>query len=174
MNNSDLNEEEFIVDLHTHSTFSDGSCTPTELVELAATVPNLKAVALTDHDSINGIEEFFEAGKRFPELELISGVEVSTLYGNKELHFVGLFVDHHNEELITFLDNLKKERLDRNILMAKKLFSLGYPIDYDELPYHLHVVRGRMDWSGLLCSICNCRQSSRTIRENRKNPGTRS
>jgi predicted metal-dependent phosphoesterase TrpH len=147
MNNNDLNTEEFIVDLHTHSTFSDGSCTPTELVELAATVPNLKAIALTDHDSINGIEEFFEAGKRFPELELISGVEVSTLYGSKELHFVGLFVDHHNEELIAFLEKMKKERLDRNILMAKKLFSLGYAIDYEEMPYHKDDSLGRVHFA---------------------------
>lgn len=138
---------QYIIDLHAHSTFSDGSCTPTELVEIASKTPNLKAVALTDHDSINGLDEFFQAGEKYPELELISGVEVSTLYGNKELHFVGLFIDHHNEDLIKFLDNLKKERLDRNILMAKRLFSLGYEIDYNELAYHKDDSLGRVHFA---------------------------
>ena len=117
MNNQEKEAEKYIIDLHTHSTFSDGSCTPTELVKLAAETPNLRALALTDHDSIEGLDEFFEAGKQYPQLELISGVEVSTLYGSKELHLVGLFIDYHNEELRNFLNMLKKERLDRNIVM---------------------------------------------------------
>ncbi|MBR7127222.1 MAG: PHP domain-containing protein [Lentisphaeria bacterium] len=147
MNNQEKEAEKYIIDLHTHSTFSDGSCTPTELVKLAAETPNLRALALTDHDSIEGLDEFFEAGKQYPQLELISGVEVSTLYGSKELHLVGLFIDYHNEELRNFLNMLKKERLDRNIVMAKRLFSLGYEIDYNELPYHRDDSLGRVHFA---------------------------
>ena len=147
MNNQEKEAEKYIIDLHTHSTFSDGSCTPTDLVKLAAETPNLRALALTDHNSIEGLDEFFEAGKQYPQLELISGVEVSTLYGSKELHLVGLFIDYHNEELRNFLNMLKKERLDRNIVMAKRLFSLGYEIDYNELPYHRDDSLGRVHFA---------------------------
>lgn len=146
MDNS-IDTSNFIVDLHSHSTFSDGSFTPTELVKIAAETPNLKAVALTDHDSINGLDEFFEAGKNYPDLELVGGVEVSTMYGSKEMHLLGLFIDHKNLELNNFLEKLKKERLDRNIIMAKRLYSLGYPIDYEVLPYHRDDSLGRVHFA---------------------------
>lgn len=68
------------IDLHTHSNFSDGSCTPAEIVALAAKA-GLAAVALTDHDTTAGIPEFLQAAEATPELEAIAGVELSTAFG---------------------------------------------------------------------------------------------
>ncbi len=119
------------IDLHTHSSCSDGSCTPTELVELAA-ASGLGAVALTDHDTVAGIAEFLEAGRRHPEVETIPGVELSTMFGNRELHFVGLFIDPETSELAEFLERMREGRRRRNELIRLKLNTLGFPVTWDE------------------------------------------
>ena len=124
------NSERFI-DLHTHSTASDGTCAPAELAELARKA-GLAAVALTDHDTTAGIPEFLEAGKNAGDLETIPGVELSTRYGAKEIHIVGLFIDHRAEPLRNFLAGEHAKRVRRNRDMKIKLALLGYPLDDDE------------------------------------------
>lgn len=119
------------IDLHTHSTASDGSCTPSEIVALAAEA-QLAAVALTDHDTTAGIEEFLESASQFPCLEAIPGVELSTRYGARELHIVGLFIDRKAPLLEAFLANERARRAKRNRDMKIKLALLGYPLDDDE------------------------------------------
>ena len=82
------------LDLHTHSCFSDGRCTPEELLALAARPElELTAVALTDHDTVAGIPRFLAAAKKHPELLAIPGVELSTRLNTREIHVVGLFVE---------------------------------------------------------------------------------
>ncbi len=122
---------ERFIDLHTHSNCSDGSCTPSELVQLAAAA-NLAAVALTDHDTVTGIPEFLEAAKVHPELTAVAGVELSTLFGNRELHIVGLEIDHNNPELLDFLAEMRQRRQERNEAIRLKLNSLGYPVTWDD------------------------------------------
>ena len=95
------------IDLHTHSCCSDGSCTPTELVELAAAA-GVGAIALTDHDTVAGIPEFLEAGRRHPEVETVPGVELSTMFSNRELHMVGLFIDPETPVLTAFLEEMRE------------------------------------------------------------------
>ncbi len=119
------------IDLHTHSTASDGSCTPSEIVKLAAGA-QLAAVALTDHDTTAGIEEFLASASQFPCLEAIPGVELSTRYGARELHIVGLFIDHRAPLLEAFLAKERARRAKRNRDMKIKLALLGYPLDDDE------------------------------------------
>lgn len=119
------------IDLHTHSTASDGSCTPSEIIALAAEA-QLAAVALTDHDTTAGIEEFLESASQFPCLEAIPGVELSTRYGARELHIVGLFIDRKAPLLEAFLANERARRAKRNRDMKIKLALLGYPLDDDE------------------------------------------
>ena len=119
------------IDLHTHSTASDGSCTPSEIVALAAQ-EELAAVALTDHDTTAGIGEFLEAAASFPGLEAIPGVELSTRYGARELHIVGLFIDPAAPLLEAFLANERTKRMKRNRDMKIKLALLGYPLEDDE------------------------------------------
>ena len=118
------------IDLHVHSSSSDGSDAPGGIAELAAAA-GLAAVALTDHDTVGGIPEFLEAAKRFPELEAISGVEISTMFGNRELHIVGLYLDHVNPELCAFLGEMRRNREVRNEAIRIKLNSLGYPLTWD-------------------------------------------
>ena len=119
------------IDLHTHSTFSDGTCTPTEILALAAE-NGVSAVALTDHDTTAGIPEFLESARNYPQLHAVPGVELSTRYGARELHIVGLFIDHNNPVMQEHLAQERARRLKRNRDMKVKLALLGYPLDDDE------------------------------------------
>jgi len=120
------------IDLHMHSTFSDGSFTPSELIALAAQ-KDLAAVALTDHDTVAGIPEFLAAAKAYPGLEAIAGVELSCSFSSREIHIIGLYVDCANAALQTFLENARKERIARNETIRRKLITLNYPFTWDEL-----------------------------------------
>ena len=108
------------IDLHTHSFYSDGSGSPRELLEEAKR-KGLSAVALTDHDTVAGIPDLLNAAKDFPELEAIPGVELSSVYAARELHIVGLWIDHTSEELISYLEEQRVKRCSRNETMRKKL-----------------------------------------------------
>ena len=94
------------IDLHTHSTASDGTFTPSEVAHKAHKT-GLSAVALTDHDTINGLAEFKRACGEYG-IEGISGVEISARY-EKEMHIVGLFIDENDTELAEKLDELKMQ-----------------------------------------------------------------
>lgn len=122
------------IDLHTHSTFSDGTYTPTQLVQ-AARDANLYAVALTDHDCVDGVSEALEAGKTFG-IEVIPGIELAAYYNNPsetEIHIVGLFLDYTNKDLLEKTKEIMYERVQRNIKMTARLSELGFPMTYDEL-----------------------------------------
>ena len=86
------------IDLHVHSNASDGTLTPSEVVCLAKK-NNLSAIALTDHDTVDGISEAIEQGKK-SGVEIIPGIELSSAYTAREIHSVGLFVDYRNEEFL--------------------------------------------------------------------------
>jgi len=117
------------VDFHTHSTCSDGTLTPTELVEHAKK-SGLSAFALTDHDSVDGIKE---AQKRAVEigLEFIPGIEFSAAE-NTETHIIGLFIDPENETLLKTIEKLKGSRRRRMEEVCSKLRALGFDITHEE------------------------------------------
>ena len=119
------------IDLHTHSFYSDGSASPRTLLEEARR-KQLTAVALTDHDTVKGIPDLLEAAKDFPEIEAIAGVELSSVYAARELHIVGLWIDHTSPVLTEYLEKQRLKRCERNETMRKKLISLGYTFDWDE------------------------------------------
>jgi 3',5'-nucleoside bisphosphate phosphatase len=122
------------VDLHIHSTCSDGKYSPSELVKLAKK-KGLGAVALTDHDTISGLEEFLEAGKK-EEIETIPGVEIEAheiKLGFSEVHLVGLFVDRENKALKDLLEGSSKQRELQKKKMVEKIASLGYKISFEEV-----------------------------------------
>lgn len=119
------------VDLHTHSTYSDGTYTPKELVAYAKE-KGLSALALTDHDTLEGVSEALYYGEKYG-VEVISGIEVSTAYEGTELHIVGLFVNNDNSELSNALKSLRKARENRNIEMVNKLNQIGVNISYNEV-----------------------------------------
>ncbi|MCK5843736.1 MAG: PHP domain-containing protein [Victivallales bacterium] len=120
------------IDLHTHSTASDGTCLPVEIVALAREL-GLSAVALTDHDTMAGVPEFLEAGNREPSLEALPGVEVSVDFAGKEVHIVGLFVDHEHSGLNELLREVRMNRDARNNILISKLNEIGYEITLDEV-----------------------------------------
>ncbi len=127
-------EERRYVDLHTHTTFSDGTFTPEELILHAKDI-KLAAVAITDHDTVDGIPYAIEAGKKY-DIEVIPGIEIATHYTDKtetEIHIVGLFIDHESKMLKNVLQDVIKNRHLRNLAMIERLNELGFKMTYDEL-----------------------------------------
>jgi len=124
-------DEEKWIDLHTHSTASDGSDTPSELAEKMC-ASGLAAGALTDHDTVSGLEEFLRASEEKGFFG-IPGVELSTRLRGKEIHIVGLFIDFTSGALVKFLQARREERLRRNTEMIRKLRENGYEITEEEV-----------------------------------------
>ena len=120
-----------IVDLHVHSKASDGTLSPTELVKAAAKC-GLAAFALTDHDTVYGVDEAINAAANL-NLKVIPGIEISTSYKDKELHIVGLDVDHHSAALSDCLGNELERRNERNLQMIDKFNEHVFPITMEEL-----------------------------------------
>ncbi len=120
-----------IIDLHVHSTASDGTFTPAQLIEEAKRL-HISAIALTDHDSVNGIEEALSAGSQY-QIEVIPGVELSTEYMDTEIHVVGLFIDWHNEPLLRQLRDFRDNRDNRNLKMIDLLRKEGFSITADAI-----------------------------------------
>ncbi len=119
------------VDLHTHSTCSDGTCTPAELVSIAK-AQGLCAFALTDHDTVAGLAEARKAAEG-TDIEVIPGIELSTKYLERDVHIVGLFIDDSDPEFIEALREFSDARDVRNRRMCDKMCAAGIPIPYDEL-----------------------------------------
>ncbi|MBQ9336345.1 MAG: PHP domain-containing protein [Lentisphaeria bacterium] len=125
-----------MIDFHTHSTASDGTDTPAQVVREAVKA-GLSAVALTDHDTVSGLTEFLRAAEGLP-ITAVPGVEISTNLYNKEIHILGLFIDPVSAELLDFLENARRNRNDRNSLMLAKLNAIGYHITLEELQECAH------------------------------------
>jgi len=119
-------------DLHIHSTASDGRLTPAEVVKEAAE-RGLKFIALTDHDTVEGIVPAKAAAKSFPNLKLIPGVEISTDIPDGEVHVLGYFIDYTSRELGAKLDQFRNSRLNRARGMVAKLDKLGIPLDWQRI-----------------------------------------
>lgn len=119
------------VDLHTHSTASDGTLSPTELVR-AAKEAGLAAVALTDHDTVYGLPEAMAAGRECG-IEVIPGCELSVSSNRGMMHIVGLWVDPYAPHLAEAFDKLVHARHIRNERIVEKLSQLGISITLDEV-----------------------------------------
>ena len=119
-----------LIDLHIHSTYSDGTLTPTEIIR-EAEKNRIKAISITDHDTVDGLDEFNCCKSNY--VEKVNGIEISVQMKNFNFHMVGLFLDYKNEEFRTKVDYLKTARDTRNIKILNKLNELGYSITYEEL-----------------------------------------
>lgn len=111
------------IDLHSHSTASDGSLSPTQLV-MAAKAAGVDTLALTDHDTVAGLKEAARAAKR-AGLRLINGVEISVRWEKRTLHIVGLGINPENPQLAAGLADLQQQRLLRAEKIASKLEKIG-------------------------------------------------
>lgn len=120
-----------LIDLHTHSNASDGSLPPREVVRLAAE-RGLKAVALTDHDTIDGLPEAVAAGAEMG-IEVIPGVEISAKHESGSMHILGYFLNYEDAMLGQRLAVLKLARKDRNPRIVAKLNALGIPLTLEQV-----------------------------------------
>ena len=119
------------VDLHTHSFYSDGTASPAELVQMAID-SGLRSIALTDHDTVEGIDKFL-ACENDLELELFSGLEISSTHREFSIHILGYGIDHKNTDLIKWLIPLQEGRIKRNKEIISKLQKMGHNIQLEEL-----------------------------------------
>jgi 3',5'-nucleoside bisphosphate phosphatase len=119
------------IDLHTHSSVSDGTDTPSALV-LAALAAGLDAIALTDHDTFDGVHEAKEAGRRVG-LTVIAGVEMSAQLDGVSVHLLGYGMDRRNRPLLAELALLREGRSGRVKAMADRLTELGMPLTEAEI-----------------------------------------
>ncbi len=120
------------IDLHVHSNVSDGKYTPEEIVTKAAEL-GLAYLALTDHDSVDGIIPAMEAARAFPKLRFIPGVEISTDVPDGEVHVLGYFIDYTDKELGEALKRFRNSRQGRAQGMVAKLRRLGIDIDEERV-----------------------------------------
>ena len=122
---SENNCEKKYIDLHVHSMASDGTLTPTEVTEYAKE-KGLYAFALTDHDTVDGIEEAVKAAG--DSIMMIPGIEISADYNGTDIHILGLNIDYGNEEFLDRINECKRLRTERNKKMIQKMNDLGFPI----------------------------------------------
>ena len=120
------------VDLHLHTTFSDGTLTPTELVRLCAS-NGLRVISVSDHDSTEGLCEAREAARAFPQMELIPGIELSTDLPGAEVHLLGYFVDEEDAEFQSTLHRFREGRVERGRAMVERLNEMGLGISWDRV-----------------------------------------
>ena len=118
-----------LVDLHLHTTASDGRLSPTELIHLLAS-QGLKQVAISDHDTTEGLAEAFAAAEEFPDMRIIPAIELSTDIPGDEVHMLGYFLRHEDEELQKILREFRMGRLERGRMMVDKLATLGINIEW--------------------------------------------
>ncbi|MDR3709127.1 MAG: PHP domain-containing protein [Capsulimonadaceae bacterium] len=122
------------IDLHAHTTASDGTFSPTELVNLAADI-GLSALAVTDHDTIAGLAEALDAA-RVSGIELIPGVELSIDDEAGRYHLLGYGINPHDSVLLTTLSDVRERRARRNKRIMQRSRELGLPITWDDVLRH--------------------------------------
>ncbi len=120
------------VDLHIHSNASDGRLSPVDII-LQAAERGLSVIAITDHDSVDGIASAMVAAKAFPRLRIIPGIELSTDVPQGEIHVLGYFIDYTDHEFQIILEGLRNSRLKRAQGMVAKLKNLGVHLDWERV-----------------------------------------
>lgn len=144
----EMAEDMDFIDFHTHSNASDGTDTPTELVDRAKQV-GLTALALTDHDTLSGLDEAEDACNK-AKIRFIRGCEISTRNELGEFHILGLWMPRNNPFLKSFIDDARKRRFRRNHLMLEKLRQLGLNISMDDVLAQTSGMGGRPHMAKLL------------------------
>lgn len=120
-----------MIDLHVHTTASDGEYSPKEIVRLAK-INNIKTIAITDHDTVEGVKEAIEEGKKIG-VEVIPGVELGVTVPHGKLHVLGYFIDYNNKNLINSLNTLKEIRNERNERLLETFKNNGIDITIDDV-----------------------------------------
>jgi predicted metal-dependent phosphoesterase TrpH len=119
-------------DLHVHTTASDGRFAPAEIVSKAAHM-GLSVLAITDHDSVDGIQSALDAAESYPQLLVIPGVEIDTETSEGEVHILGYFMDHRDAALLRTLEELRASRRDRGTKILARLAEMGLPLEWERV-----------------------------------------
>ncbi len=138
------------IDLHVHTTASDGTSSPAEVVRMAKEL-DLAAIAITDHDNVTGCAEAMAEGEKLG-LEVVPGVELSSRYG-RTIHILGYFVRTGSPAFTRVLDSILAERNDRNRRMAALMAADGIPVDYEEMLHRFGTSIGRPNFGQLLVEL---------------------
>lgn len=138
------------IDLHAHSTASDGTASPRELAELAVR-QGLSALALTDHDTVLGYPELKKAGEKLG-LETVPGIEISTKF-HRAVHILGYYIDPHSPHLEPVLNWVVEDRDKRNREMCRLMAADGLPVDYEDMKKRFGPVIGRPHFADLLVEL---------------------
>lgn len=138
------------IDLHVHTTASDGTAAGREVVELAAQ-SGLAAVAVTDHDTVSGYAEAAKAGAELG-VEVVPGIEISTKYGGA-VHILGYYIDPNSDKLRPVLDWVVNDRDERNRKMAELMAADGLPVSYDDMRRRFGDVIGRPHFADILVEL---------------------
>lgn len=120
-----------MIDLHAHTIASDGEKTPTELIDMALE-EKLEAIAITDHDTVDGIKEAYEYSKN-KDILFVPGIELEANVEKGQMHILGLFIDFENPELNEILSKIKEARNRRNDFFIIEFNKMGFEITIDEL-----------------------------------------
>ncbi|MDF2839601.1 MAG: hypothetical protein K0Q99_372 [Clostridia bacterium] len=144
-------------DLHIHTTASDGLLSPEEVVKWAA-CKRLSAVAITDHDTINGVQPAVDLSDQY-KIEVIPGIEFSSEYMEEEIHILGYYIDYQKDWLKEKLDEMYLSRYNRAIKMVEKLNSIGIDITLDQVKNiaesatigRPHIARAMMEKGYITC-----------------------
>ena len=120
------------VDLHLHTRASDGTLTPSELVDLCA-ARGLNVIAISDHDSTEGLTEAFASAESHPDLRVIPAIELSTDVPGSEIHILGYFIDTSDVDFQETLRRFREGRFDRGRAMVERLNSMGYDIEWSRV-----------------------------------------
>lgn len=120
-----------MIDLHVHTTASDGQYSPAQIIQKAAE-KNLKAIAITDHDTVVGLEEAKAAGRELG-VTVVPGIELNITFPTGEFHLLGLGIKEPSKSLINIVENVIKNRNDRNAQIIEKMNEDGVPLTQEEL-----------------------------------------
>lgn len=119
-------------DLHVHTNYSDGKFTPKEVIDLAIK-RNLDGIAITDHDTVAGVEEAIEYAKNYRDFKLIPGIELGSIYNNEEVHILGYFIDYNSKKILDATKSLRNNRVIRGQEIISKLQNMGIDINEEEI-----------------------------------------
>jgi len=117
-------------DLHIHSIYSDGSLTPFEIINICKQL-ELKVISITDHDTVSGLGEVFTLARG--DVEIIPAVEMSSNIGYLDIHILGYYIDYKNGELLAYLEDFKKHRIERVKKIIKKLSDDGIQLEFEQI-----------------------------------------
>lgn len=132
-----MNTDRKKIDLHMHTTASDGTSSPEELVKTCSEL-GLEIISVTDHDNTTAVETVKKAAEEY-KLEVVPGIEISTYRGEAEYHILGYFIDLENDSLLGLTEAILQSRVDRTHEMIEKLTDMGYPLEFSDVK-NLHLV----------------------------------